>query len=143
MDFGPLVVPTSTWVAVLGDQVASLKLGFSSKRKHDPKGWFDAHLRKNHFKTGYTHEEEPHDSIYQGVDNFFEVLSKAKRKEEQSQILCYQKEIRVRFWAYRAMEWDIQEKMRKDKEEKHAQADKDSSVTTSSDMDKGKGPIQW
>ena len=40
------------------------------------------------------------------------------------------------------MEWDIQEKMRKDKEEKHAQADKDSSVTTSSAMDKGKGPME-
>ena len=40
------------------------------------------------------------------------------------------------------MEWDIQEKMRKYKEEKEAQATKDSSVTTSLDMDKGKGSME-
>ena len=44
--------------------------------------------------------------------------------------------------ANRAMEWDIQEKMRKDKEEKEAQAAKESSMKTSSVMDKGKGPME-
>ena len=40
------------------------------------------------------------------------------------------------------MELDILEKMRKYKEEKEAQATKDSSVSTSSAMDKGKGPME-
>ena len=70
-NLGPLSIPTSTWAAELSDHIVSLKLGFSSKKKHDPKGWVDAHLRQNHFKEGYTHEEEPDDSIYQGVDTFF------------------------------------------------------------------------
>ena len=43
---------------------------------------------------------------------------------------------------YREMELDIQEKLRKYGEEKEAQAIKDSSVTTSSDRDKGKGPME-
>ena len=73
---------------------------------------------------------------------FSEVLSRAKRKEELSQILCYHKEIRDRVRAYKTMEWDIQEKMRKEKVEKEAQATKCSSVTTISIMDKGKGPMK-
>ena len=40
------------------------------------------------------------------------------------------------------MELDILEKMRKYKEEKEAQAAKDSLVTPSSAMDKGKGPME-
>ena len=40
------------------------------------------------------------------------------------------------------MEWDIQEKMRKHKEEKEAQATKDSLVKNSSAMDKGKGLME-
>ena len=40
------------------------------------------------------------------------------------------------------MELDILEKMRKDKEEKEAQATKDSSATPSSAIDKGKGPME-
>ena len=67
----PLSIPNSTWAAEFSDHIVSLKLGFSSKRKHDPKGWVDAHLRKNHFKVGYTHEVVPNDSIYQGVNTFF------------------------------------------------------------------------
>ena len=67
----------------------------------------DLHLRQNHFKTGYAHEENPYDFIYQGVDNFSEVLARAKIKEEQSHILQYQKEIRDRVRHYRSMELDI------------------------------------
>ena len=67
----PWSIQNSTWDAEISDHIISLKLGFFSKRKHDPKGWVDAHLRKNHFKVGYTHEEVPEDSIYQGVDSFF------------------------------------------------------------------------
>ena len=55
----PLSIPTLTWAIELSDHIVSLKLGFSSKRKHDPKGWVDARLRKNNFKAGYIHEEEP------------------------------------------------------------------------------------
>ena len=73
---------------------------------------------------------------------FSEVLARAKSKEEQSQILCYQKEIRDRVRAYRAMELDILEKMRKGQEEKEVQAAKYPSVTTSLAMDKGKGPME-
>ena len=98
----------------------SLKLGFASKRKHDPKGIVDFHLKQNHFKTGYAHEETLDDIIYQGVDTFSEVLEKDKSKEEHIHILQYQKEIRDRFRRYRAMELDIQEKVIKDIEEKEA-----------------------
>ena len=72
---------------------------------------------------------------------FSKVLARAKRKEEQSQILCYQKEISDRVRAYRGIELDILEKMRKDKEEKESQATKDSAVTPSSAIDKGKVPM--
>ena len=40
------------------------------------------------------------------------------------------------------MELDILENMRKDKEEKYAQATKDSSMTPSLAIDKGKGPME-
>ena len=45
LHLGSLVIPTSTWAAVLGEQIQSLKLGFSMKRKHDPKGCLDAHFK--------------------------------------------------------------------------------------------------
>ena len=45
LNLGSLVIPTSTWAAVLGDQIISLKLGFSLKRKHDPKGFMNAHFK--------------------------------------------------------------------------------------------------
>ena len=94
----------------------SLKLGFESKRQNDPKGIVDLHLRQNHFKIGYVQEETPDDFIYQGVDTFYEVLARAKRKEEQSHILQYQKEIRDRVKHYRSMELNILERMEKDRE---------------------------
>ena len=65
----------------------SLKIGFASKRQHDPKGIVDLHLKQNHFKTGYVHEETPDDFIYQGVYTFSEVLARAKSKEEKIHIL--------------------------------------------------------
>ena len=74
--------------------------------------------------------------------HFFEVLARDKSKEEQIQISCYQKEIKDRVLAYREMDLDILEKMRKEKEEQEAQATKDSSVTTSSTLDKGKSPME-
>ena len=92
----------------------SLKLGFASKRQHDLKGIVDLHLKHNHFKTGYVHEESPDDFIYQGVDTFFEVLERAKSKEEQSHILQYQKEIMDRVKHYTSVELDILERMTKD-----------------------------
>ena len=98
----------------------SPKLGFACKRQHDPKGIVDLHLKKNHFKAGYVHEETPDDFIYQGVDTFSEVLARAKSKEEQSHILQYQKEIRDRVKHSRSLELDILERMTKDKEEKEA-----------------------
>ena len=80
-------VPSSTPELELSDHIMSLKLGFACKRQHDPKGIVDLHLKQNHFKAGYVHEETPDDFIYQGVDTFFEVLARAKIKEEQSHIL--------------------------------------------------------
>ena len=70
-----------------------------------------------------------------------EVLEKAKRKEEQIHILQYQKEIKDRVQHYRAMELDIQEKVMKDREEKEALVAKNTSMETSSDIGKGKGPM--
>ena len=61
---GSLSVPTSTWASDLCDHIVSLKLGFARKRQHDPKGIVDLHLKLNHFKTGYVHEETPDDFIY-------------------------------------------------------------------------------
>ena len=90
LDLKPLVVPTSIWAAVLVDQVASLKLGFASKKKHDPKGFLSAHFKQHHVKIDYVHEEVPDDSIYHGVKTFSEVLARAKSKDEQNLILQYQ-----------------------------------------------------
>ena len=67
---------------MLGDQVASLKLGFASKKKHDPKGFLSAHFKQHHVKIDYVHEEVPDDSIYHGVNFFFEILARAKSKDE-------------------------------------------------------------
>ena len=146
---GSLRIPTSTWASELSDHIVSLKLGFASKRKHDPKGIVDSHLKKNHFKTRYAHEETPDDFIYQGVDTFYEVLARAKSKEEQSHILQYQKEIRDRVRHYRSMELYIQEKVIKDREEreakaatKEAMASTNASTETSSDTGKGKAPME-
>ena len=56
-----------------------------------PKGIVDTDLKQNHFKSRYTYEVVPDDFIYQGVDTFSEVLAKAKGKDEEIQILLYQK----------------------------------------------------
>ena len=80
-------VPTYTWVSELSDHTMLLKIGFAIRRQHDPKGIIDLHPKKNNFKTGYVHEETPDDFIYQGVDTFSKVLARAKRKEEQRNIL--------------------------------------------------------
>ena len=82
LNLGSLVIQNSTWAAVLSDQIVSLKLVFSLKRKHDPKGFLDAHFKKNHVKSGYVHEEVPYISIYQGVNTFSKVLARDKRKDE-------------------------------------------------------------
>ena len=55
-NLGPLSIPTSTWAIDLSDHIVSLKLGFASKRQHDPNRFVDVHLRQNHFKAGYTDE---------------------------------------------------------------------------------------
>ena len=36
-NLGPLSIPTSSWATKLSNHIVSLKLGFSNKRKHDPK----------------------------------------------------------------------------------------------------------
>ena len=98
----------------------SLRLGFAIRRQHDPKGIVDLHLKQNHFKTVYVHEETPDDFIYQGVHTFSEDLDRAKSKEEQIHILQYPKEIKDRVKHYRSMELDILERMTRDKEEREA-----------------------
>ena len=50
----------------------------------------------NTIKIAYVHKEIPDDSIFQGVNTFSEVLSKAKSKYDQSHILQHQKEIKDR-----------------------------------------------
>ena len=132
----------------MSDHIISLKLRFARKRQHDPKWINDLHLRQNHFKTGYVHEETLDDFIYQGVDTFSEVLDRDKRKEEQIHILQYQKEIRDRVKHYMSIELDILERMTKEREEREARAttkealaSKTASVETSSDLDKGKSPM--
>ena len=102
----------------------------------------DAHFKQNHVKIGYTHEELPDDSIYQGVDTFFKVLYRAKSKEEQSHILQYQKELKIRIQNYKSMELDLLEKVRKDREEQESQATKVLSVVTNTEGNKGKYPMQ-
>ena len=82
LNLGSLVIPTSNWATVLGDQIVSLKLGFSLKRKHDPKGFLNAHFKQNHVKSGYFHENVLDDSIYQGENTFSKILARAKSKDE-------------------------------------------------------------
>ena len=104
LTLGSLSIPTSTWASELSDHIVSLKIGFASKRQHDPKGIVDTHLKQNHLKVGYIHEVVLDDFIYQGIDTFSEVLARAKGKEEHIQILLYQKEFRDMVRHYRAME---------------------------------------
>ena len=78
---GSLSVPSSTWASELSDHIMSLKLVFSCKRQHDPKGIVDLHLKQNHFNAGYAHEETLDYFIYQGVDTFSEVLERANKNE--------------------------------------------------------------
>ena len=134
-----MVIPTSTWATVLGEHIVSLKLNFASKRIHDPKGFLNSHFKKYHIKIAYAHEELPDDSIYQGVNTFSEVLAKAKSKDEKSHILQNQKELKERIQSYRAMQMDLLEKMRKDREEKESHTTKFPSVATHTNGDKGKG----
>ena len=98
---------------MLNDQITSLKLGFASKRKHDPKGFLSAHFKQHHAKIDYVHEEISDDSIYQGVKTFVEVLVRDKSKDEQNLILQYQQEIKNRVSVYRTMELNKLEKARK------------------------------
>ena len=42
---GSFNVPTSTWELEFSDNIMSLKLGFASKRKHNPKGIVNLHLK--------------------------------------------------------------------------------------------------
>ena len=81
----------------------SLQLGFSTKRKHDPKGCLDAHFKQYHIKINYVLEEIPNDSIYQGVSTFSEVLARDKSKDEEAHILQHQKELKERIQCYRAL----------------------------------------
>ena len=94
------------------------------------------------FKAGYAHEEAPDDFIYHGVDTLSEVLVRDISKEEQSHILLYQKEIRDKVQHYRSMELDIQENMVMEREDKEAQATKDSPIATNCAADKGKCPME-
>ena len=61
---GSLSIPSSTWALELSDHIMSLKLGFACKRQHDPKDIVDLHLKQNHFKASYVHEETPNGFIY-------------------------------------------------------------------------------
>ena len=142
LHLGSLVIPTSTWAAVLGEHIDSLKLGFSTKRKHDPKGCLNAHFKQYHIKINYVHEEIPDDSIYQGVSTFSEVLERAKSKDEKIHFLQHQKELKERIRCYRALQIGLLEKVRKDREEKEVEAMKNSSVATFLDGDKGKGLME-
>ena len=142
MHLGSLVIPTSTWAAVLGEQIQYLKLRFSTKRKHDPKGCLNAHFKQYHIKINYVHEEIPDDSIYQGASTFSEVLGRAKSKDEEAHILQHQKELKERIQCYRALYIDVLEKVRKDREEKEAEVMKNSSVAIFVDGDKGKGIME-
>ena len=127
----------------MDEQIVSLKLGFSSKRRHDPKGFLNVHFKQYHIKIAYVHEELLDDFIYQGVNTFSEVLAKAKSKDEKSHILQNQKELKERIQSYRAMQMDLLEKMRKDIEEKEAQVTKVPSVATHLNGDKGKGLMEY
>ena len=84
------------------------------------------------------HEEIPDDTIYQGVNTFFEVLAKYKSKDEKFHILQNQKELKDIIQSYKAMQMELLEKIIKDKEEKEAQAAQVLLVETHPDGDKGK-----
>ena len=88
-------------------------------------------------------EEILDNSIYQGVSTFFEVLGRAKSKDEEAHILQHQKELKDNIQCYRALQVGLLEKVRKDREEKEAEATKNSSVATFLDGDKEKGLMEY
>ena len=88
------------------------------------------------------HEEIRDDSIYQGVSTFSEVLARAKSKDEEAHILQHQKELKERIQCYRALQIDVLEKVRKDREEKEDEATKNLSMATFPNGNKGKGLME-
>ena len=84
------------------------------------------------------HEEIPDDSIYQGVSIFSKVLARSKSKDQEAHILQHQKELKERIHCYRALQIDVLEKLRKEREQKEAEATKNSLVEIFPEGDKGK-----
>ena len=69
-------------------------------------------------------------------------MDKSKSKDEKSHILQHQKELKERIQSYRAMQMDLLEKMRKDREEEESQEIKVPSMETHTDGNKGKCPME-
>ena len=65
-----------------------------------------------------------------------------KRKDEQSQILQHQQELKNKVFVYRAMELHILEKIRKDREEKEDHEAIFPPLITYLDGNKGKIPME-
>ena len=83
------MIQNSTHVATLGNKIVTLKLRESPKRMHDPMSFLTNHFTQEHMKTGYSHQKDPDDSIYQGAKEFSEVVTNITTPNEKSFIFQY------------------------------------------------------
>ena len=96
LHLGSLVIQNSTHASSLGKRITTLNIGEAPKRMHDPKSFLVNHFTQEHMKSSYVHQTTPDDSIYHGVDSFFEVLNMNSSEDEKRFIFQYQQEVKAK-----------------------------------------------
>ena len=56
---------------------------------HDPNSFLSNHFTQENMKTAYTPQKDPNDYIYQGVNDFSEVVRRINSLDEKSFIFQY------------------------------------------------------
>ena len=84
LSLGPLVIQNSTHARIIGKKITTMKLGESPKRMHDPKSFLANHFNQEHMKTTYAHQMDPNDFIYQGANDFSEVVIRISSLDEKN-----------------------------------------------------------
>ena len=85
---------------------------------HDPKSFLANHFTQEHMKTAYTHQKDPDDSIYQGSNDFLEVIRRINFPSEKKFIFQYQQELKTKVLHYKKLELTIKENEQKQLVEK-------------------------
>ena len=76
---------------------------------HDPKSYLANHFVQEHSKIQYTHENEPHDSIYREAIDSLEVLSRITGPNVKVHIFKYQKDLNISVLHFRQVKLALEE----------------------------------